>query len=63
MTQQLGKSSKVSGFVYLALSKAQIAPDPLVEPLSAKAERLQKTGHFLRQATSNFARSPVNSLA
>ncbi|WP_373537822.1 hypothetical protein [Microcoleus sp.] len=48
MKQQLSKSSKVSGFVYLALSTAQIAPDPLVAPLSARTERLQKTGHFLR---------------
>ena len=48
MTQQLGKSSKVSGFVYLALSTAQIAPDPLVAPLSARSDRVvQKTGAFL----------------
>ncbi|MEG3842005.1 hypothetical protein [Microcoleus sp. herbarium14] len=30
--------------MYLALSTAQIAPDLLVAALSAKAERLQKTG-------------------
>jgi len=44
MTQQLAKVVKVSGFVYLALSTAQIAPDPLVAPLSARADCVQKTG-------------------
>jgi hypothetical protein len=36
------QSSKVSGFVYLALSTAEIAPDSLVKLLSARADRLPK---------------------
>ena len=55
MTQQLAKVVKVSGFVYLALSTAQIAPDPLVAPPSARADRVQKTGALQQRGTSNFA--------
>ncbi|MGB3266189.1 MAG: hypothetical protein WBA89_19780 [Microcoleus sp.] len=57
MTQQLGKSSKVSGFVYLALSTAQIAADSLAAPLSAIRPPAKKQRHFLPLATSNFAGS------
>src|SRR4028118_467777 len=57
MTQQLSKSSKVSSFVYLALSAAQIAPAPLVAPPSARADRVQKQGHRSSEVLAILPRS------